>query len=219
MDRKEVITNEVTTKEANNRIPVILVLGYGKVGKDTTSDYLVEKYGYKKKGSGDKMRELQEHINPSIEHEYIYTDASGGVCKTKMYKTYKQWIEMYGYDAAKDVKNVSGFRQSLVNLAEGMKAVFGDEVWIDTILPYGGKETGIVISDGRNRYEAMRVLHYGGLVIRLTRDGVGPANETEKKSVELAMDTVHETIENNGTKEELYAKIDDVIRRYNDARR
>lgn len=205
MDKKELHTN----------VPVVLFLGYGRVGKDTASDYLVQKYGYTRKASGDKMRELQESINPVIEHRFINTDELGIEFMDTRYKRYKEWQDIYGYSGAKD--NVSGFRQSLVDLAESMKKVFGDEVWINTILPLGGKERGIVISDGRNRYEAMRVLNYGGIIIRLTRNGVEAANNTEKESIANTMNLVHETIENNGTKEELYKKLDDIMSRYRSA--
>lgn len=201
--------------EIHSYIPVILVVGYGKCGKDTTSDYLVEKYGYKKKGSGEKMRELQEKINPIIEHRQKVIDDKGIVCETITYKRYKEWQDIYGYEAAKEVKNVSGFRQSLVDLAESMKGIFGNEIWIDTVLPLtDNRPKGIVVSDGRNRFEAMRVLNYGGLVIRITRKGVGPANETEKQSIEDCNGCIHEVIENDGTREELYNKIDKVIIRY-----
>jgi hypothetical protein len=206
--------------ELHKRVPVILVIGYGKVGKDTTSDYLASKYGYKKKASGDKMRELQEKINPVIEHEYTQVDSDGFPGKRKLYMRYNEWVKLYGYDNAKNPRVCSGFRQSLVDLAESMKSTFGDEVWINGVLPLNADlRQGIVISDGRNLYEVMRTLHHYGLTILINRKGVAAANETEKASIaNIKPGCILETVENDGTKEELYAKLDDIINRYYDGR-
>lgn len=208
----------IDNRTLHQGIPVILILGYGKVGKDTTSDYLVSKYGYKKKASGDKMRELQSKINPIVEHRYKFTDTDDIEYEHVVYKRYNEWLNIYGYEAAKDPKNVSGFRQSLVDLAESIKSTFNDEIWIDSILPLNGTEKGIVISDGRNQYEIKRALHYGCIVIKLNRNGIGPANKTEEESIRNCESYITEQIDNNGTKEELYKKIDDIMYRYSDAK-
>ncbi len=193
----------------------ILLVGYAGCGKDTVANYLVEKYGYTKKASGDKLRELQEKINPLVENSYNTEKGS----KTESiialnservveYKRYNEWLAIYGYEDSK--YKVSGFRQSLVDLGESLRKVFGQDVWINQVCNEEFKNNinkRIVIADGRNKYEANRARICGGIIIKILRKDA--ANEIERLSV-ADVDPDY-TINNTGTGQELYISLDGIM--------
>ncbi len=182
----------------------ILLVGYAGCGKDTVANYLVEKYGYAKRASGDKLRELQEKINPLVENSYN-TEKSERVVE---YKRYNEWLEIYGYEDSK--YKVSGFRQSLVDLGESLRKVFGQDIWINQVCNEEFKNNinkRIVIADGRNKYEANRVRICGGIIIKILRKDA--ANEIERLSV-ADVDPDY-TINNMGTRQELYISLDGIM--------
>lgn len=176
-----------TSMLKNEEIPRIIgICGYSRVGKDTAGDILEKGFGYKKKAFADNLREIAKRINPLISDGFEQ-------------RRYNSWIDEYGYDSAKE--KVSGLRPFLVTLGESIRNVLGKNIWIDAVLSPENLTENIVIMDVRYGNEANRIKELGGIIIRIDRPHIGPANETEAKSIPEILPNI--IINNNGSIEEL----------------
>lgn len=171
--------------------PIIGISGYSGVGKDTARQILCEAYGCEGAAFADKVREYALLLNPYFE-------------ETKCY--YSELIESMGYDNAK--RKYDCVRKLMVKIGHGARTLLGQNVWVNALLPIDSQRPAgksLVISDVRYTNEAERIILLGGIVIRLERNGVNAANETEKNSLMLTPYTYK--IENNGSLEDLRQKL------------
>jgi hypothetical protein len=182
--------------------------GYARTGKDTVAGYLAEQHGYERLAFADKLRELALEIDPLIDGEgYIHP------------VPWKLLVKANGYEGAKEL----GGREMLVKLGAGCRKVLGPDVWLDALLPLPKQpHTGVmpfgsavgelptVVSDVRYLNEAQRIVDLGGEVWYISRPGVGPANDEERRSIEQML--VHGPavilIENWDTLTELHHQVD-----------
>ena len=166
--------------------------GYGGSGKDTVGEILARKYGAKCHAFADALRTIASILNPIVEikngHKLRYNDA----------------LRVYGYERCK--KELPNFRPFLVSLGKLCRDIVAPTVWIDTVLPEFDDEDPSteplrVYTDARHANECERVARRGGLVLRVSRPNVGPADEVEAKNVAEVKPML--TIVNDGTKQEL----------------
>lgn len=184
--------------QIDNLPKCIILLGYARSGKDTAADYFSAKYGYTKKASGRKMRDLLEYMPIYIEH--IEKDG------TKLYKTFKEWTELFGYEYCKD--NITGYRKALVGLGHGAREILYQNIWIDRSLEDVEKGQKIVVSDGRYQSEIEKAQKLGGIAIEIMR--TKPVNDTEKESMsKLKPDYLLDN--RNISIEEFKVKLDKII--------
>lgn len=149
---------------------IIALSGYATCGKDTVADMLVEDHGFVKYAWADTLRQAAVALDPIVgwdvtkDEPIRYTDA----------------LEMYGYDNAKAL--FTEFRRVLQFLGtEVGRKLIDDNVWVDATINRIERErsttSDIVITDTRFSNEAHAVVERAGIVVRVTRPGVGPANE------------------------------------------
>lgn len=186
-------------KDEENIPPCVILIGFARSGKDTAADYLSEKYGYKKRSSGTKMKDLMSYMPVYIEN--IEKDG------TKVYKTYKEWIDLYGYEECKD--KVTGFRKALVGLGHGARIILYEDIWIDRSLEDVKKGYRVVVADGRYQSEINKTRELGGIAIEVQR--TEPANETERNSLKDIRPN-YRIINKDITLEEFKQKLDTIMK-------
>ena len=114
-------------------------------------------------------------------------------------------------------------REIMQGVGEKMREIYED-IWVDTVfntvIPPLAEEgfDCFIISDVRYPNEGDRVHHFKGTVVRVDRDAGGSSVGADHPS-ETAMDDYGEwdfIIDNNGTFEEYYAKVDGLMEEIDD---
>jgi hypothetical protein len=116
---------------------------------------------------------------------------------------------LYGMDVATLlVQKPAGVRELLQNYGTDLRRSEDPDYWVNAwhakVNALGGK---IVVDDIRFLNEAEAIKDFGGKIIRVTRDtGIEPDKHISE--VEMSQIQVDAEIENNGTVEELYNKLE-----------
>ena len=161
----------------------IILNGRAGAGKDTFADYLVQNYGFKKLAFADGIYEIA----------YKYFDMK--------------------------IKD----RALLQAIGEKMREI-NPLVWVNATFKEAEKYDKVVISDCRRENEYSVAIKKGFLPIHIEadlnkrieriykRDGVYPVLELLENESETGADGLDFiTVDNNGTKEELYKQIDEIM--------
>lgn len=145
------------------RVRIIGLSGYARSGKDTTADYLVEKYGYTKMSFAAPMKEALYKLNPDVR------DIS------ELVWTVQQVVDLSGWEGAKEITpDVRGLLQRFGT--EVGREMFGENFWVDLAMSQIPDGSKIVVSDVRFPNEADAIKKLGGKVLRVERDGVEAVN-------------------------------------------
>jgi hypothetical protein len=175
------------------------VCGYAQVGKDTTANYLHDKYGYHHAAFANSLRLLALEVNPTLKAAH-----------PELLITYRAAQRRYGYEGAK--REVPGYRDFLKALGNGVRKVLGADTWVKATLLDCSDYT--VISDVRFLNEAdairRRAAEMGGtaIIIRVTRPDHGPESSFEEEVPFIEADFV---LENDGDVPSLHRKVDAAI--------
>jgi hypothetical protein len=128
--------------------------GFARSGKDTAAQWLVEQHGFAQYAIADPLREILRWTNPVV----------------------RASVTEHGWEVAKRNARV---RNSLQMLGAALRDQFGDDFLIDQLFDRAARsdiEMPIVISDVRTRIEVDYIKRRGGVVLRIERPGIGPAN-------------------------------------------
>jgi enamine deaminase RidA (YjgF/YER057c/UK114 family) len=161
---------------------LIGLTGYAGSGKDTVADILVRDHGFKRYAFADKMREALLTLNPFVEEcglslQDILSNETWDEAKRR-YPEVRELLQRFGTEVG--------------------RAMFGEDFWVDLVarqiedeLPWG---SNVVMTDVRFANEANWVYHEFGTVLRITRPGVGPANDhsSEKLSFSAAFEITND---------------------------
>jgi hypothetical protein len=188
---------------------VIGICGYGRSGKDTAANHLIQSHAFSHYSVGQPMKEAMVLLDPIIGvhggHVVRITDVVTDVTDQA------QW------DEAKDGpygEEVRVFLQVLGN--EASRQILYEDVWADvaerrcaTMVAEG---RSVVVSSVRFPNEARAIERAGGKIIRVVRPGFGPVNDHPS---ETAMDDypVYAEILNDGTIEDLGERVDLILRK------
>lgn len=210
------------------------ITGKKRSGKNTVGQYLQDKYRFNQHAFADNIKKLVLEINPIIGSDY--KDGYGEIYL-------KEAVEKSGWEKAKEDHYVREFLQNLgVRCREVFgKNLWADHLWKELIKKYDTYNAGIkslnytindlpsfkyegedvlvkpnlqsnvVITDVRFENEAQRIRDYSGYVIHLI--GRGEEGDTHMSEQILPPQYIQFTVDNSGTTEELYEKIDDILRR------
>lgn len=144
---------------------IVGISGYATAGKDTLGLALAD-YGYQRFGFADIMKEAAYALDTPVR---MYDGAWSSV---------QPLVDAYGWDKAK--KMFPDIRRLLQRLGtEVGRNLFGQDFWVEHTMAAIDK-AGLdkaVITDCRFANEAQAVAGRDGLVVRVTRAGVGPAND------------------------------------------
>jgi len=192
-------------------VNLIGLSGYARSGKDEAAKVLVEEFGFKRIAFADKLRDFLYALNPLVVDNpdvHEVTDSDGNVIK-KFYDTVRvrDIIDEFGWDGYKETSFVTEIRGLLQRLGtEAGRQTLWDSIWIDAAFAGLDPNGKYVITDARFPNEAEAIRERGGLLWRIKRLGVGPANShaSETSLDDYDFDTV---IHNDGTLEEFHDKI------------
>lgn len=180
-----------------------MIVGIGctyQVGKDTAAAALVRDLGFQRIGFADRVKELALHINPivvSAQAQKVNVEAGRGRL---------QWVHdgLGGWEAAK--VQYPEVRIFLQKLGEGVRNYLGDETWIDAVLNRA-RHSDTVIPDVRYTNEAEAIKDEGGLLVKITRPGYGPANGHASENDLAAYEGWDLVINNSGSIETMQAQL------------
>jgi dephospho-CoA kinase len=184
---------------------IIGLAGYAQSGKDTLANVLVENHGYVRIAFADPIRELLYQMDPPLP---VGSGAEKHVVGLQNY------VDIYGWDVAKQHENV---RAMLQNLGVGARTVFGEDFWIQQAIQKTAGEENIVITDVRfiNEADHLKVLaKYTGREVqmwRVKRAGVYAVNSHVSES-EMDGYKMDQIFSNNGTIEQLESLVHKRIR-------
>ena len=169
---------------------IIALFGPPGAGKDTVGKVLVEQYAYRRVAFADKVRELALKLHgPAI--------VNAGLSN---YMKLRDAIEVFGWDVKRDSEDV---RKLLERVGDGCREVLGTDVWVESAFSGIDTASDIVVTDMRkvNEWDFIR-WHTNGTAWHITRNGC------EKRPFdEWQPEWATATIDNNGTVEELAAKV------------
>lgn len=169
---------------------IIGLSGYAQSGKDTAASFFE---GYERRAFADPMRDVLYTLNPIVKSGLNLQDA----------------IDEDGWDKAK-VRYPEIRRLLQVLGTEVGRAKWGDNFWVWQATKGLNSNQNIVFTDVRFPNELEEIKIFGGVTVRIVRDGVEAVNTHPSESA-LDDATFDFTIHNNGTLEELKAKIENLV--------
>lgn len=168
---------------------LIGLAGYARSGKDTLADYLVVFHDYKKIAFAEPMREALYRLNPLI----TVSKVVGTPLRTG--------VDVFGWEELKETSpEVRGLMQRMGT--EVGREMFGEDFWVQQTMKRVAEVSGdCVVSDVRYPNEAQAIRDAGGIVIKIDRIGVKPANahNSENALNDFEFDIV---LRNDGTLDE-----------------
>ena len=195
---------------------IIAMSGFARSGKDAAADHLVEKHGFVKLAFADILRDVLYALNPvtTFNRDGTWTNDDYNFVMdqpTHHVFTVQQIIDEYGWDNYKESPFGDDIRRLLQRLGtEAGRDTLGKNVWIDATLRDLDPEKDYVISDARFLNEFKAVEDLGGVVLRVNREGVGPANDHPSEIEALQYDFKF-IIHNNSDLDSYLNKVDRML--------
>lgn len=194
---------------------IIALSGYAGSGKNAVADFLTSKHGFKQLSFANAIKKALWTLNPIIAYGWV-DDSS--LLETNHQTSYpihlQRIVPNYTDDAlwrsAKD--SYTEVRRLLQVLGtEVGRDMFGEDFWVDQVLKdLDSYNQNYVITDTRFPNEYWKLVENAAVIIRINREGYAPVNNHPS---ETALDSFmfdHE-IDNNGTLDELFKKVEDAI--------
>jgi hypothetical protein len=181
---------------------ILGICGKKRSGKDTAGEYLIEKYGYVRYAFGDPVKDVCRVMFKFTE-EQLYGDKKE-VLDERWGISPREAFQKIGTDFCqhaihKIIPDITGE----VRTRHFWTKHF--EIWLDEQVKIN-PDIKVVITDVRFKHEAKVIKKLGGSVLKILRNGVPKddhISETELENVSASS-----IVENNGTLEDLYKKLD-----------
>jgi hypothetical protein len=137
--------------------------GYARSGKDTVAGILGEYYGYTRVSFADQLRAFL------YDHNNIILNYGTGGFPVRL----RDEVDRIGWDRAKVL--YPEVRKVQQDVGNGAREFFGEDVWVNRV--FGNLPDGrVAVSDVRYPNEAQAIKDIGGIVLRVERPGIEPAN-------------------------------------------
>lgn len=195
---------------------IIGLAGLKQSGKDTVASYLIKERGFERKAFADPLKQSIAALFdiPFADVDKLKNDPSVTVCLIPT------WIadESSGTPTAAigSWMRQMSFREVLQRYGtEAHRDIFGQDFWIDITLPVQGYYPGraIVVTDVRFKNEAKRIKDLGGVVWGIDRPGLVSEDTHASEVIDFRVDQL---IVNDGTIDELFAKVEDLLSKVED---
>jgi len=166
------------------------IIGFGhlaRVGKDTAADIMVSKAGYHRIGFADALKAMALDVDPEL----------------------RQRVETWGWERIKT--GDPAVREFLQRLGVAARDHLGANIWVDAAMMQMEPGGRYVISDVRFPNEAERILAEGGVVYRIDRPGIGPANGHISELALAEWDGWSGVVVNDGDLDDLEKRVLDLV--------
>lgn len=174
---------------------IIGITGRARQGKDTVADYLVEKRGYIKYSLADPIKQIAKIVY-GFSYDQLYGDAKDKEDE-RVGTTPRKILQILGTEI---------FQEDMAYHIDGLKIT--DNVWVQAFKPEPGKK--YVIPDIRFNHEYEYLKQFKGFKLwEVVRPGVNV--ECDHKSEEGVNKILDATIVNNGSIEDLWSKIIEIL--------
>lgn len=184
----DIVESNIDLWSQLSRPLLVGITGYARSGKDTIGGALIREFGFEQRAFAWPLRDALLALNPFVDEDWRLKD--------ELERHFWDW------EQAKEGLLGNEIRSLLQRMGtEAGRDVHGTNVWVNALFKEPITQD-TVITDVRFLSEAEAIKERGGLIIRVRRDGVGPANshasETELDSIEHDL-----WVNNNGTEREL----------------
>lgn len=174
---------------------LIAFSGFAGCGKDAAASVLIRDHGYERVSFADPLRQMLYALNPIAG----YRSMSGDLVDVQTL------VDAKGWDRAK--REHEEIRELLQRLGtEAGRKILGQNVWVKLAMEKASQFSKVVITDCRFENEASAVMDMEGVVVRITRPGVGPIN-VHISDRGLSDKFVTYDLCNDGTLEDLAEKV------------
>ena len=165
-------------------VKLIGIVGKAMSGKDTIGKHLIDNYNFNRRAFADPLKTMcMKHFD--LTHTECY------------------------------VKKTENSRFLLQHVGCMMRDEVDDDYWLNKLFENVPESELVVVTDVRFKNEANRILYENGQLWKVVRDN-NPEIETgadHASEVDLDdFDDYHHIIENNSTIEDLFKKVDDIIK-------
>ena len=167
---------------------IIGIAGHARHGKDTTADFIVKHFGFRKHALADVMKEAMRVVF-GWDDRYLYGELKDKV-DTRFGISPRHALQSFG----------TQWGQWELSKYDDFATVTGRKLWVNSLL---SRVSGnVVISDVRFPHEAEAIRERGGIIITVRRTGyhVDLSHESERGVEEIHPDFV---IRNGSTLEVL----------------
>lgn len=167
---------------------IIGIAGHARHGKDTTADFIVRHYGFKKNALADVMKEAM-HVVFGWDDRYLYGDLKD-VIDPRFGISPRHALQSFG----------TQWGQWELSRYDDFASITGRKLWVNSLL--NRVQGDVVISDVRFPHEAEAIKERGGIIVMIRRTGypVDSSHESERSVEDIRPDYV---IRNGSTLEAL----------------
>ena len=183
---------------------IVGISGKARTGKDTFAEYLVDNLGYTRISFAEPLKKCLYILNPWVKSNDGYTTLR-----------YQSIIDEYGEDNAKvTYKEVRRLQQCFGT--EVVRDNFGANFWVDLAFKRiaDQKLQKVVIPDQRFHNEIAAVSQQTNHVLFKVISSRNTSSDTHVSEQDLPNYLFQEIIENNGSLDEYYSKIEEVAEKY-----
>lgn len=171
---------------------ILGISGKAGVGKDTVADYLGQKFGFEKMAFADSLKEKAMR-DFDLTYEQVYNPVEKEKIIPEYLKSPREILQIMGTEWFRSIDKDYWLKQTYKKII-------------------ASSYDSICITDVRFSNEINFITNLGGVVIRLERPGYQQTNHVSHTS-EIQLDNFYFEwkVSNEGTKEELFEKIDILI--------
>lgn len=204
---------------------IIGLTGLKGSGKDTVGAYLVKNHNFERRSFAEPLKRSFAALFdiPMWEIENWKNDDSVFVTVGNKNNNPEGLIKNFTLPNGTDfvrpdhmwspIRELS-FREALQRYGtESHRDVFGENFWVDQALPVEGFYDGraIVVTDVRFQSEAQRIDELGGCIIKIIRPETQVQSDLHVSEVEQFNIKADYQITNNGTIDDLYSAIQEIL--------
>lgn len=171
------------------KITLVGIAGKKRVGKDTAAAHLLQTRGFIRRAFADPIKEL---VTSFFQLDDVQlNDDNKEVVDPRHNLSPRQMMQMLGTDFGRRMIRETFWNDHF-------------EAWYRALPP----GTKVVVPDVRFQNEVDLVRSLGGIVLRVTREPLGPEDTHASEAGVDALTGIQATIENNGTKRDLWNALD-----------
>lgn len=187
---------------------IIGLRGDAGSGKDTVGDELVHEYGFTRISFADELkRNVSQAFNVPLDHFYDRVLKEAEISHLPLRRNTLSFVVLDGISPLPDFFTP---RLLCIYYANCMRHV-DPQYWVRIPLKNLKSSVNYVITDVRYQNEVDAVKKLGGVTVKIERQGTNSLNHISERGLD-GVEPDH-YLKNEGTKEELFAKVKGLIKK------